>query len=195
VRVGQGGAIDGTFHILGIPGSLREQSYNRRLLAAAGELAPEGVEIETFTLEDIPPYNGDLDGERSPGPVRRLRERIAAADALLIATPEYNTAVPGVLKNAIDWASRPFPNSVLLDKPVALMGCSIGPFATVRAQGDLRLIFTATGSYVLPRPQVALREAAQYFDEVGGLADENVRNGLRMLLDALVTWSRRLRPD
>jgi len=183
-----------TFRILGIAGSLRRASFNRGLLAAAAEEAPDGVELEIVPLDDLPPYNADFEGERSPAPVVALREHIAAADALLIATPEYNTSVPGVLKNAVDWASRPFPNSSLRGKPVAIMGAG-GRFGTVRAQGELRSILTALGCYVLPWPQIPVISARERFDEDGNLTDDDVRNGVRMLVEQLVSWAGRVRPD
>ena len=121
-------------NILGISGSLRKASFNRGLLRAAQELAPDDVEIELFDLLDIPIYNGDVEADGKPDSVQRLQERIVAADAVLIATPEYNGSYSGVLKNAIDWASRPFPQPVLAEKPVGIMGAAAGRFGTARAQ-------------------------------------------------------------
>lgn len=123
---------------LGIPGSLRSGSYNRALLRAARELAPEGMGIDTFELHDVPPYNGDVEAEGDPRPVVALKQAIREADALLIATPEYNRGLPGVLKNAIDWASRPPLASPLARKPAAVMGASTGMGGTARAQEQLR---------------------------------------------------------
>ena len=183
------------FSILGMPGSLRRGSSNRGLLRAAREVAPEGAEIETFDLASIPPYNADVEAEGDPAPVGELKERIVAAHALLIATPEYNTSIPGVLKNAIDWASQPFATTVLRFKPVALMGASAGRFGTVRAQNELRQVLTALGCYVLPFPQVTISNAHERFDEEGNLTDEAVREQVRMLIDALVSWARRVKPD
>lgn len=128
--------------VFGISGSLRKGSYNTALLRAAKELAPEGMQIEIYEgLGAIPPYNEDVREQGWPEPVRELRERIAAADALLVVTPEYNYSIPGVLKNAIDWASRP-PNPPMAGKPAAIMGASGGNFGTARAQLHLRQIFT-----------------------------------------------------
>src|SRR5690242_11114722 len=125
--------------ILGIAGSLRKQSYNRGLLRAASGLTPEGVTIETFGLDGIPPYNQDKEANL-PERVKLLKERIRASDAILLVTPEYNYSVPGVLKNAIDWASRPYGDNAWDDKPVALMGASPGTLGTARAQYHLRQI-------------------------------------------------------
>ncbi len=128
--------------VVGIPGSLREGSFNRGLLRAAIELAPASMEIQMFTrLGDIPPYNADVDDKGNPEPVQALKTAIREADAMLIATPEYNYGVPGVLKNAIDWASRPAGQSVLNRKPAAIMGCSQGLGGTIRAQHVLRAVF------------------------------------------------------
>ncbi|MGB2694472.1 MAG: NAD(P)H-dependent oxidoreductase [Dehalococcoidia bacterium] len=186
---------DDRFHILGIAGSLRRASYNRGLLRAAQEVTPEGVEIEIFDLNEIPPYNADLDTETPPEAVRALRERIASANALLFATPEYNTTMPGVLKNAVDWASRPFRSASLRFKPIGLMGASGGRFATVRSQADLRQVLTILACYVMPFPYVAAANASELFDENGNLTDDGVRQQVRGVVEALVSWSRRVQPD
>lgn len=182
------------FTILGICGSLREGSYNRKLLRAAQELTPPGVVIDEYAgLRDIPPYDEDVRvGEGDPPPVRQLKRRIALADALLIATPEYNFGPPGVLKNAIDWASRPPQESPLRHKPVALMGASTGRMGTVRAQLALRQSFAFTESYVLLKPEVLVSGAAAAFDEEGRLVDEATRALVAQLLSALVDWTRRV---
>ena len=137
--------------ILGISGSLRSQSHNSRLLRAAAQALPPGAELDALDgLEAIPPFNEDYeDDQATPGVVVDLRERIAAADALLISTPEYNASIPGVLKNAIDWASRPFPHNVLRDRPVAVIGTSTGLFGAVWAQAELRKVLRYTGARVL----------------------------------------------
>jgi len=182
------------FRILGIAGSLRRGSYNRALLRAAVELAPEGVEIGAFErLGEIPPYNEDVRQQGDPEPVRALKEAIAAADALLIATPEYNYSIPGVLKNAIDWASRPAPDSVLRYKPVAIMGASPGNFGTVRCQLALRQVFVFAESYVLLKPEVMVFGAQDRFDADGRLTDETTRDLIRRQLEALVEWAVRVR--
>lgn len=179
--------------VLGIPGSLRRGSYNRGLLEAAREVAPDGVEIELFDLHEIPLYNEDVRQQGVPEPVARLNAAIAAADAVLIATPEYNWSVPGVLKNAIDWVSRPPATTPLRRKPVAVMGASGGLSGTIRAQLDLRQILFSLESYVLPKPDLWVREAGQLFDEGGRLVDDETRRRVRELVEALVAWAERVR--
>src|SRR5499433_1343101 len=154
--------------VVGIPGSLREGSFNKGLLRAAVELAPAVMEIQIFTrLGDIPPYNADIDDKGNPEPVQALKTAIREADALLIATPEYNYSVPGVLKNAIDWASRPAGSSVLSRKPAAVMGASMGLHGTARAQMALRQTFVFTETYTMLRPELYLGRAHEKFDESG----------------------------
>ena len=181
------------FRILGFAGSLRRGSYNRGLLRAAQQVAPEGVEIEIAALDEIPPYNQDVQSQGDPEPVRLFKERIRAADALLIATPEYNYSIPGVLKNALDWASRPAAESVLRRKPVAIMGASTGRMGTVRAQLALRQVFVFTESLALLKPEVLVSGAAGLFDADGNLLDDETRRRVRELLEALVEWTQRLR--
>ena len=147
--------------IVGIAGSLRRESWNRKLLHAAVDLAPDGMRIEIFDLADIPLYNGDLDGDEKPAPVVALKRAIGEADGLLVASPEYNYAIPGVLKNALDWASRPAFRSELAGKPSAVMGASPGAAGTVRAQADVRRVLLACLSRVLPYADVAVPTAAQ----------------------------------
>jgi len=180
-----------TISILGISGSLRKGSYNSGLLRAAGALLPDGVTLETYDLSSIPLYNADLDGESVPEPVRSLKARIAAADALLIATPEYNYSIPGILKNAIDWASRPPINSPLNGKPLAMMGAG-GVMGTVRAQMALRQIAVFTNMHPLNKPEVLISRAWEKFDANGTLTDENSRQAVRALLESLAHWTRLL---
>lgn len=182
-----------TFRVLGIPGSLRAKSYNRALLEAAREVAPQGVEIEILDLASVPLYDGDVEAEGDPEAVRDLKERIRNADALLIATPEYNASIPGVLKNAIDWASRP-PQSALRHKPIAIMGAAPGNFGTIRAQTALRQILAHTDSYVLHKPEVLVFKAGEKFDADGVLQDEDTREWVRTLVEALVDWTRVVAP-
>jgi chromate reductase len=177
--------------VLGIAGSLRRASYNRALLLAAQELAPEGVTLDTFDLIAIPPYNFD-DEAVLPAPVAALKARIRAADAILIATPEYNYSVPGVLKNAIDWASRPYGDSAWEAKPVALMGASVSTVGTARAQYHLRQSLTALNCYTLNRPEVLIGAAAQKFDAAGNLTDAKSREMIARLLTSLAAWTRKL---
>jgi chromate reductase len=188
---------DKSFTVLGIAGSLRRESYNRALLGAARRLAPPGVAIELYErLGEIPLYDEDLRvAQGDPEPVRDLKARMAGADALLIATPEYNYGIPGVLKNAIDWASRPPDTSPLRHKPVAIMGASTGQFGTVRAQLQLRHVFVFTESYVLGKPEVLVPRAADKFDGAGELTDPATRDQLAKQLAALVAWAQRLRRD
>ena len=180
--------------ILGIPGSLRQASYNKAALKAAQELLPVGAKLEIFGLEGIPPFSED-DERTLPSRVVALKARVRAADAILIATPEYNYSVPGVLKNAIDWASRPYGDNVWDGKPVALMGASPGPHGTARAQYHLRQSFVFLNMYPVNRPEVMISNAAQRFDTQGHLADEALRARIRQLLEALVAWTRRLRTE
>jgi chromate reductase len=172
--------------ILALPGSLRDGSYNKLLIHAAEELAPEGVEIHTFDLNEIPLYNQDEDSATPPESVARLREAIRNSDALLISTPEYNYSLPGVLKNAIDWASRPPGKSVLNGKPVAIMGASTGLSGTMRAQLAWRPVFLFTDSPMVGKPEVYVAQAGQKFDREGRLIDEMARKLICQLLENLV---------
>lgn len=177
--------------ILGISGSLRTTSFNSGLLRAAGAELPSGVTMLTASLADIPLYNGDLDVEGGPEPVRLFKQHIAAADALLIATPEYNWSLPGVLKNAIDWASRPPRTSVLNGKPVAMMGVG-GISGTMRAQLQLRQLCVACNMLALNRPLVQVQSPKDKFDEGGNLTDAQTRTHVRELVSALVAWTERV---
>jgi chromate reductase, NAD(P)H dehydrogenase (quinone) len=178
--------------VCGIAGSLRKGSFNRALLRAAVELAPDGVEIAVFDrLGDVPLYNGDVEAAGDPEPVVALKTAIRQADALLVATPEYNYGVPGVLKNAVDWASRPPSKSVLEGKPVALMGATPGHGGTARAQLALRQSFVFTRSPVMPGPELLVAEAPQRFAEDGTLRDDSTRQHVRDLLERLVRWTDR----
>jgi chromate reductase len=181
-----------TLTVLGVAGSLRRGSYNRGLIRAATEVAPAGVTIVTHDLGDLPLFNADIEEGGDPRPVARLKEAIGAADALLIATPEYNHCVPGVLKNAIDWASRPARRSVLTGKPVAIMGAATGGGGTARAQAHLRDGLAYTNGLVLPLPEVLVSSAAARFDVEGNLTDEATRDEITDLLKALAAWVRRL---
>ena len=178
--------------VLGVAGSLRQGSYNQGLLRAAQELAPERLALESFDLSPIPLYNADVERVGFPPSVRELREKIRTADAVLIATPEYNYSVPGVLKNAIDWASRP-PDQPFAGKPVAIVGATPGGFGTTRAQHHLRQSFVFLDARVLSRPEVLIAGAAAKFDAGGRLVDETTRKFLGELLVALEGWIERLR--
>lgn len=178
--------------VLGIAGSLRRASYNRALLRAAAELAPPGMEIVAHDLDGIPLFNEDVEAEGVPPAVQALRDAIAGADALLFATPEYNHGMPGVLKNAVDWASRPPGRSPLAGKPAAVFGASPGNTGTARAQGQLRQAFVFTQTFALPQPEVLVFRAHEKFDAEGRLTDEATRRYVRRLLDALADYAARL---
>jgi chromate reductase len=171
--------------VLGIAGSLRRASYNRALLQAACDLAPAAVEIVTFPLDRIPAYNGDVEAVGDPPPVVDLKQAIRGSDALLISTPEYNFGVPGVLKNALDWASRPPFRSPLANKPVGLMGASTGHGGTRRAQEQLRQALRYPNASVLEEPEVFVGEAYSKFGPDRRLADAGIRDRLREFLAAL----------
>lgn len=178
--------------ILGISGSLRQGSYNRLALEAAKSLLPEGATLQTHALDDLPIYNQDLE-KSAPEPVRRFKEAIRAADAILFVSPEYNYSIPGVLKNAIDWASRPYGEAAWTGKPAAIMGASTGAFGTVRMQPHLRLVLGAFDMPLVSQPQVTITNAAQRFDAEGRLTDEPTREKIAQLLAKLVTLTRTLR--
>lgn len=177
--------------ILGIAGSLRRASYNRAALRVARQLVPEGAELEIFELDGIPVFNQDDEGQ-PPARVTELKKRVRAADAILFATPEYNYSIPGVLKNAIDWASRPYGDSPWAGKPVGVMGASVGILGTARAQYHLRQVFVFLNMYPLNQPEVMIANAAERFDADGNLLDEKAKDLIRQLLDGLVAWARQL---
>jgi chromate reductase len=170
--------------ILGVSGSLRRRSLNTRLLRAAARELPDGVTLEVWDgLRDIPPYDEDLEPER-PAAVERLTEALAAADALLIATPEYNGSFPGHLKNALDWASRPLAESPLRNLPVAVVGASTSSFGAVWAQDDLRRVLGRIGARVVGEP-VPVARAQTLLDDDGDLLDDRIGNALRLTLETL----------
>jgi len=172
--------------ILGISGSLRRGSYNTSLLGAAASLLPDDLEFEVWgRLKEVPPYDEDDDTEEAPAAVAAFREAIAGADAVLFATPEYNSSVPGQLKNAIDWASRPLATNPLRNKPVAVVGASTGAFGAVWAQAELRKVLAATGARVV-EGEVAVGHAPTRFDEDGRLIDENLLEQLEEVVAGLV---------
>lgn len=181
--------------VLGVCGSLRAQSFNRALLRAAIELTPPEMVIEEYLgIGDLPHYNADIDVEGGPPSAVSWRSAVRDADALLIATPEYNFGPSGVLKNAIDWASRPPATSVLHGKPVALMGASTGMSGTARAQLALRQSFVFTQSFVLPAPEVLVSNAATRFDDNLRLTDVASRDFVHRLLVRLAAFTRQLEP-
>jgi chromate reductase len=184
--------MSNTCNILGIAGSLRQASYNKSAMRAAAELVPAGATVEVFELDGIPVF--DQDDERDP-PARvvELKLRVRAADALLFVTPEYNYSIPGVLKNAIDWASRPYGDSAWNGKPAAIMGASIGAVGTARAQYHLRQVFVSLNVHALNEPEVMIANASAKFDGEGTLTDGATRGRIRQLLESLVDWTERLR--
>lgn len=180
-----------SIRVVGISGSLRARSHNTAVLTAACELAPPGMVIERAEISDIPLYNDDVREVGYPEPVQRLRNQLAQADAILLVTPEYNFSIPGVLKNAIDWASRP-PSQPFDGKPVAIMGASLGPVGTARAQYHLRQVMVFLNAFPLNKPEVMIGTAADKFDSEGRLTDEKTREFIRLQLMALAAWHGRL---
>jgi chromate reductase len=178
--------------ILGFAGSLRGGSLNKSLLRAASEMLPKNATLEIFDLEGIPPFNQDLERE-PPEKVRDFKSRIRAADAILIATPEYNYSMPGVLKNAIDWASRPYGDCALERKPVAIMSASGGLLGGARAQYHLRQTFVFLNMFPLNKPEVIVTFANEKIDPSGNVTDQKTREKIRELLESLVAWTARLR--
>ncbi|CAN5885265.1 NAD(P)H-dependent FMN reductase [soil metagenome] len=184
----EAGAASRGLTVVGFAGSLRQGSFNRALLRAAVELAPEGMTIESVEIARIPLYNADVEARGDPEPVAAFKRAIGASDGLLISTPEYNLGVPGTTKNAIDWASRPPRDSVLNGKPVALMGATPGMGGTARGQSQLRQAFVFTNSYAMPQPEVLVRRASELFDDQGRLTDEPTREHLVKFLNAFADW-------
>jgi chromate reductase, NAD(P)H dehydrogenase (quinone) len=178
--------------VLGIAGSLRKGSLNRGLLRAAQQLLPPGVTLETFDLNGIPVFSEDAEGA-VPEIVTRFKAQIRAADAVLFATPEYNYSIPGGLKNAIDWASRPYGDSAWMGKTAAIMGASMGRMGTARAQYHLRQVFVYLEVDAINQPEVMLGSAHEHFDAQGNLTHETTRKLIRQLLEALVTRTKMLR--
>jgi chromate reductase, NAD(P)H dehydrogenase (quinone) len=178
--------------ILGICGSIRRDSFNRGLLRAAQEEAPDNVALEICHIGDLTPFNADVEQIGAPENVSSLKMAIAGADALLIACPEYNGSFTGVLKNAIDWASRPAATTPLLGKPVALIGASGGPSGTARAQAALLPVLSACGAIVMPKPGVMVRHSATLFDDKVNLTDQDTRDRVRQQIEALAAFARNI---
>lgn len=174
-------------HILGISGSLREGSYNTGLLRTAAVLVPAGVTFSIASIRDIPFYDGDIDNEQQPEAVTTLKEQIASADGVILATPEYNYSYSGVLKNAIDWMTRG-THRPLIDKPVAVVGASPGNFGAVRAQTDLRRLMSSVSGLVLPRPELLVSNVNKKVDEQGIIIDEATRKVYQTLLESFVAF-------
>jgi chromate reductase len=184
--------MERTVNILGLAGSLRKGSYNKALLRAALELVPKGARLEVFDLDGIPPFNQDLENQPSEK-VKEFKAKIRAADAILIATPEYNYSIPGVLKNAIDCASRPYGDNAFEHKPVAIMGTSISMTGSARAQYHLRQCFVFLSCFALNQPEVIVPFANEKIDKEGKLTDQKTREKIRELLESLVAWTNKLK--
>jgi chromate reductase len=178
--------------ILGVCGSLRKASFNMAALRACNELMPQGMTLQIASIADIPMYNQDVFDAGLPEAAKRLRAEVAAADGVLIASPEYNFSLSPALKNAIDWASRP-PNQVWQDKPIAIFSASAGPMGGARVQYDLRRILGQIWGHVLPRPEVFIGSAAGKFDAQGKLTDESTRKFLTDLLAGFKDWIVRMK--
>src|ERR1051326_1102594 len=181
----------GGIKVLGICGSLRKGSFNMAALRTAIELKPAGMSVEVADISQIPLYNEDVRAQGFPPPVQKLREQIAAADALLFACPEYNYSMSGVLKNAIDWASRP-PDQPFAGKPCAILGAAAGMAGGARAQGDLRRSMVFLDMHPINKPEVLIGQAQTKFDESGKLLDEAGRGFIRDMMGALVRWRREM---
>ena len=177
--------------ILGIAGSLRRDSYNRAALRAATELTPAGATLDVFEIDGLPGFSQDEE-QNPPAKIVELKQRIREADAILIVTPEYNYSVPGVLKNAIDWASRPYGDSAWNGKPAAIMGASVGMIGTARAQYHLRQMFVFLNMFPINQPEVMIANASERFDAAGNLTHEPTKEIIRQLLQNLVDWTRRI---
>jgi chromate reductase len=180
-----------TLRIVGMAGSLRRESFNRATLRAAQGLLPEDVRMETVEIGDLPLFSQDIESP-APPPVTAFKDAIRAADAVLICTPEYNYSIPGVLKNAIDWGSRPHGQSAWTKKPVAIMSASPGMLGGARAQYHLRQCFVFLDMYPVNQPEVIITKAHEKFDEQGNLKDETARKLIRQLLQGLADWTRLL---
>ena len=177
-----------SLHLIGISGSLRKDSYNSALLRAAQELLPAGMQLEIADINAIPLYNGDVEIAHFPESVIALREKIRKADGLLIATPEYNYSMSGVIKNTIDWLSRPYNDPVLSGKPLAVMGASLGMMGSARAQYHLRQSAVFLNMHVLNKPELFIAAANSKFDAALKLTDQPTRDVLAQLLQAFAVW-------
>ena len=184
--------MDNKISIFGFAGSLRKGSYNKAILRAAVELVPKEAQLETFDLEGIPPFNQDLEND-PPEKVKEFKKKIKAADAILIASPEANYTIHGVLTNAMNWASRPYGDNAFDGKPVAVMGASIGMLGTARAQYHLRQSFVWLNMYPMNLPEVMVPFAQDKIDANGRVTDAKTKEKIKELLESLVTWTRKLK--
>ncbi|NOT63578.1 MAG: NAD(P)H-dependent oxidoreductase [Acidobacteria bacterium] len=180
-----------SLNLLGIVGSLRQKSYNKGLMKAAQELLPTGVTLTVADIGALPLFNEDLESN-VPVAVQTFKQQVSAADAILIATPEYNYSMPGVLKNALDWASRPYGDNSFDSKPAALMGASVGMLGTARAQYHLRQTLVFLNMHPLNRPEIMVSSAHKNFDAEGNLTNEQTKQFITQMLQALVEWTHRL---
>jgi chromate reductase, NAD(P)H dehydrogenase (quinone) len=183
---------DPSVRILGIAGSLRSGSYNRATLRTAAELAPPGMTVEIFDLSPIPLYNEDVKQQGFPPPVAELRRKVKEADGLLLVSPEYNYSTSGVMKNTIDWVSRP-PDQPFDGKPIAIMGASMGLLGTARAQHHLRQMFVFLNAHIMNRPEVMINQAQNKFDAEGKLIDQPTRDLMATFMNAFRDWTLRMR--
>jgi len=185
-------ALEQELKLLGFVGSLRKDSYNRGLMRAAMQLLPQNVTLEVFEIREIPPF--DQDFERNPPEVvKQMKGKIRAADAILFVSPEYNYSIPGVLKNAIDWASRPFSDNAWDGKPVAVMSASSGKLGGARMQYHLRQSFVFLNMHPVNRPEFMLANAGNYFDGKGNLTDGDISNRIVEMINSLIDWTKRLK--
>lgn len=180
--------MERTFKVAGISGSLRKGSYNTATLRAAREMQPENLDIDTVTLEDVPLFNADVEAEGWPPRVKELRDRVGNADAVIFASPEYNYSITGVLKNAIDWLSRPEGEAPLNGKPAAIVGATPSFVGTARGQAHLRQIVFYNAMPLLPTAEVLIARAGERFDEDGRLTDDKTREVLKDMLDKFADW-------
>lgn len=187
--------MNAPIRILGVAGSLRQGSLNRALLRAAQAHAPQEMTIDAFDLRAVPLYDGDVEAAGDPEGVAAFKAAIRAADGVLFVTPEYNHGVPGVMKNAVDWASRPPQGAALGGKPVGIIGASPGTTGTARGQSQLRQAFEFTNSYCMPQPELLVFRAHEKFDAEGRLADEATGQFLTRYLTAFAAWVARFRTD
>ena len=178
--------------ILGISGSLRKGSFNTSALRAAMELCPDEAEIEICEIGQLPLFDQDFETDL-PAAVSDFKEKVAAADAIIFSTPEYNYSVPGVLKNAIDCGSRPYGKSAWDGKPAAIMGASGGAIGTARAQYDLRKMMVFLNMFPINKPEVMIGNAGEKFDKSSALTDEGTRKIIAQMLDALIAWTKKLK--
>ena len=184
--------MNSPIRILGIAGSLRRQSFNRYALHAAAKLVPQGAELDILDLPDLPGFNQDHENN-PPAAVVALKKRIRAADAILFVTPEYNYSVPGVLKNVIDWASRPYGDSAWDGKPAAIMGASIGGIGTARMQYHLRQSMVFLNMFPVNQPEVMISNCTDKYDQQGNLTDEETKKYIAQLIESLADWTRKLK--